>query len=97
MKLVEFSENAVIELDEILIYYKNASLDVLDAFRNEFDHKNNLISFSPKIFQTYRKKFRKCVMKNFPYNIIFREFDEKIIIYAIAHQKRKPNYWSKRI
>ena len=96
MKSVEFNQYAIDELDEILIYYNQAGSSVLDDFRNEFDQKNNLISYSPKIFPAYRKNFRKCVMKKFPYNIVFREFDEKIIIYAISHQRRKPNYWVKR-
>jgi hypothetical protein len=39
---------------------------------------------------------RRCVLKRFPYNVLFRFNDEQIEIVAIAHHKRRPGYWSRR-
>ena len=33
----------------------------------------------------------------FPFDIVFEEFDDHIVIYAVAHTKRKPGYWRERL
>ena len=32
-----------------------------------------------------------------PFDIVFEEFDDHIVIYAVAHTKRKPGYWRERL
>ncbi len=36
-------------------------------------------------------------MAVFPYSVIFREEANSILILAIAHAKRRPGYWAKRL
>ena len=40
--------------------------------------------------------FRKCSLKQFPYAVYYLELDHCVWIAAVAHQKRKPGYWSQR-
>ncbi|WP_339378699.1 hypothetical protein [Calothrix sp. NIES-2100] len=35
-------------------------------------------------------------MQRFPYLIFYTELEEVIWVIAIAHSKRKPNYWKQR-
>ncbi|MDZ7960938.1 MAG: type II toxin-antitoxin system RelE/ParE family toxin [Aulosira sp. DedQUE10] len=39
---------------------------------------------------------RRYVIKSFPYLIFYTELEEVIWVIAIAHNKRKPNYWKQR-
>jgi len=39
---------------------------------------------------------RRCLVKNFPYGIIYQEKENYILIIAIANLHRKPNYWINR-
>ena len=32
-----------------------------------------------------------------PFDIVFEKFDDHIVIYAVAHTKRKPGYWRERL
>jgi hypothetical protein len=32
----------------------------------------------------------------FPYSIVYKEAADKIMIVAIAHQRRRPGYWRRR-
>jgi len=77
MKLIELHFDALFDYDEISNYYEQESPNILDNFIDEFERKYDKISLTPRIFPSYRKKFRKCVTTKFPYNIIFREFEEK--------------------
>jgi hypothetical protein len=36
------------------------------------------------------------LMKRYPYQIIYREETEGLVVIAVAHAKRSPQYWSKR-
>jgi hypothetical protein len=40
---------------------------------------------------------RYVVVPNFPYKLIFRVEAEIVWVYAVAHDKRRPGYWRKRI
>jgi hypothetical protein len=40
---------------------------------------------------------RKRRLYHFPYTVYYVEFDESIWIVAIAHQKRRPGYWTDRV
>jgi plasmid stabilization system protein ParE len=39
----------------------------------------------------------KITFKRFPYNLVFVERDNSLLILAIAHQARRPGYWKRRL
>ena len=39
---------------------------------------------------------RKCLVRRFPYTLFFLERDSDVWIAAVAHQRRRPDYWSDR-
>lgn len=43
------------------------------------------------------KDYRKFILNKYPYKIFYKNYPEIIVIVAIAHHKRKPNYWKSRI
>jgi len=36
-------------------------------------------------------------VEGFPYTIIYREETDRIVVYTVAHGKRKPGYWISRL
>jgi len=40
---------------------------------------------------------RKFVLQRFPFNIFYLTRQTEIVIVAVAHQKRRPGYWSDRV
>lgn len=43
------------------------------------------------------RNVRQKILRHFPYNIIYSVEPEMIVIVAVAHQRRRPNYWQSRI
>jgi hypothetical protein len=37
------------------------------------------------------------MLDRYPFSLIYRELPRKIEIVAVAHAKRKPGYWAKRL
>lgn len=40
---------------------------------------------------------RKAPLPRFPFHVIYRADDQQILVLAIAHQRRRPMYWSGRL
>ncbi|MCG8554021.1 MAG: hypothetical protein MJD61_01850 [Proteobacteria bacterium] len=40
---------------------------------------------------------RKYLLHSFPYKLIVACFEHELVVLALAHQKRKPDYWMPRL
>jgi plasmid stabilization system protein ParE len=43
-----------------------------------------------------RRNLHRCFLKRFPYYVGYELLDDEIVILAVAHMKRRPNYWIRR-
>jgi toxin ParE1/3/4 len=41
-------------------------------------------------------EFRNRIIPGFPYNIIYRVWEDYIYLVAVAHHRRRPGYWRER-
>ena len=97
MKPIVIHSEAIAELDEAMAYYelryRGLGVDLL----SEIMKARIKIQQNPKLYPVYKNtEFRMCLVERFPYTIFYLKFEESIWIAAIAHQKRKPDYWKKR-
>ena len=81
-------------------YTHNCVIEELDGLGFEFAIEvqkaiERIIQY-PNSWSKLSTRTRKCRCNRFPYNVIYSLKDETIIIIAIMHTKRKPNYWEKR-
>ena len=37
--------------------------------------------------------FRRCLLRRFPYAIVYEVLPDEVVILAVAHVGRRPNYW----
>lgn len=91
-----FLEEAQQELDDAVFYY-NQELSGLGAeFLDEILKTLERVANFPHAWHPYSNRTRRCQAKRFPYAVVYQMRDEKILIVAIAHLHREPEYWSKR-
>jgi len=57
----------------------------------------NKISGSPLTWPPYSRNTRRYILRTFPYHLIYRVADDKIVIVAVSHAKRDPSYWLDRL
>lgn len=55
------------------------------------------IGKSPRSFPIYKGPFRRIHVAEFPYTLFFAVEPDSVLIVAVAHQKRHPDYWLNRI
>ena len=67
------------------------------AFVAEFERVASLITSNPMMGSQFRKDRRFYPFRRFPYSVFYYISENgELRIVAIAHQSRRPNYWTKR-
>lgn len=98
MKPVIVDSEAEAEFRAAIEYYDEQRQGLGEEFESEVEQCINRIAQTPQAFSPYGSEgLRKCVVNRFPYTIFYLELDNRIWIAAIAHQRRRPGYWSNRL
>lgn len=94
---IEFLEIAETELDGAHLWYEAQQKSLGLQFLNEIDSSLGRIAAYPESFVSISNGIRRCLVKRFPYGILYGIDSNKIIIVAVAHLHRKPDYWLSRV
>lgn len=94
---VFFHPEAQEELDRSLDWYSERSDIVSRAFVQETKLCIRKIQAYPRRSKKYTSETRQFLYPNFPFRIIYRETEKEIQIVAIAHHRRLPGYWKRRV
>ena len=98
MKPIIIHDKAKQELDHAISYYQKQKQGLGLDFLSEVEKALEKVRINPSIGSPHNiKNLRYYVIRRFPFKIFYAEFEAFIWIIAIAHAKRKPNYWKKRI
>ena len=66
------------------------------AFEAEFDRVIGAIGADPCQYPVCDDRHRFYLMRRYPFQVIYREQADQVIVVAVAHAKREPGYWSNR-
>ncbi|MBK9326161.1 MAG: type II toxin-antitoxin system RelE/ParE family toxin [Hydrogenophilales bacterium] len=85
------------ELHEAADWYAlEAGRLTASKFITDFEQARARILDNPRMGVAERAKARKIPFSHFPYSLIYRLGDGQILIVAVAHQSRRPGYWTGR-
>ncbi|MEQ1776406.1 MAG: type II toxin-antitoxin system RelE/ParE family toxin [Burkholderiales bacterium] len=84
------------ELDEAVAYYEAQVAGLGDAFLLEALRVIDLISIYPDAWHPLSADIRRCRLSRFPYGVVYMQEPEGIIVLAVMHLHRKPEYWRGR-
>jgi hypothetical protein len=93
----EFHPLAFQELDDSVKYYENIREGLGLEFLDEVDISIKRIIQFPTGWTKVSKFCRRCLVRRFPYGIIYQNLENKIFIIAIMQLNRKPDYWKDRV
>ncbi len=94
-----FHPKAKEELLETIDYYESCSKGLGLEFAGEIYSTIQQIIQMPRAWSQYTKNTRRCLTNRFPFGIVYQvvEAESVIIIYAVMHLNREPDYWLKRL
>jgi plasmid stabilization system protein ParE len=94
---VRFLEIAEIELDEAIRWYATQAVGLGNAFLVEVLSAADRIVRFPEAWHPLGEGVRRCRLSGFPYALIYTVDNGAILIVAVAHLHRKPDYWRDRL
>jgi plasmid stabilization system protein ParE len=97
MKPVDFLPGARLDFDASFDWYAARSSMAAERFSNAVEAAVARISQYPEQFAGIDTRHRECIVKRFPFRIVFRVEANRIVVVAVAHAKRRPNYWAGRV
>ena len=68
-----------------------------DAFLLETVAAIDRIRRFPQAWHPLGENTRRCRLRRFPYGVIYHEDKDEILIVAVAHSHRRPDYWRDRV
>ena len=93
---LEFVPEAAAELQCIVGDYEAAVPGLGVRFRQELKHACAAIVTNPLLWREREGGWRRVNLPGFPYYIAYVIIDEVILVLAVAHAKRHPDYWKNR-
>jgi plasmid stabilization system protein ParE len=97
MKRLEFHPEAQAEAKAAFDRYWEHSSSVAIQFEIELRDAYGSLRKSPHICPPYLHGTRRFLLDRYPFSVVFRELLHGIQIVAVAHAKRRPGYWAKRV
>jgi len=87
---------AELDFTEALCWYAERSQRAAEGFDAEFDKALAAIGADPRRFSLCDDRHRFYLMDRYPYQLIYREEADGVVVIAVAHAKRRPGYWAGR-
>ena|SRR5664280_240266 len=79
-----------------LAWYLDQSPIAAQEFEGAVRQAIERIREAPQRWPFYFSNFRKYTLRQFPFAIVYQESLLEIVIFAVAHGRRKPGYWKGR-
>ncbi len=94
---IRFLEVAQRELDEAIEYHNAEVPGLGKAFLVETLAALERIRHFPNGWHPLSENTRRCRLRRFPYGLVYAVDKEEILVIAVAHFHRKPDFWRKRL
>lgn len=94
---LRYLATAQAELRDAIIWYRVRSLAAARHFNEEVIIAEDLLRAHTRIGKRVGKEARSLCVNDFPYSLIYLIESEEIIVVAVAHHSRRPDYWSNRL
>jgi hypothetical protein len=95
-KPIEHHPDARLEVVEAFDWYELHESGLGERFQSALKEAENFIRRNPQLGSPHKYGTRKRPLKIFPYNLIYSDEPEAVVILAVAHFSRRPDYWRQR-
>jgi plasmid stabilization system protein ParE len=99
VKPVLLTREAQLELRAAAHWYSEQENGLGEDFVAEVDRTLELVAEGAQRYPVWRpdRPYRRALVRRFPYVLFFTNEADSVRVLAVAHQKRKPGYWLRRV
>lgn len=93
-----FHPAAVAEHLESVVFFESKRSGLGAAYLAEFERVMGIVCESPHRYTIEKQPdVRRIQMKKFPFTVLYREVSGSVQVLAVAHHRRRPQYWMDRL
>ncbi|HLW88557.1 MAG TPA: type II toxin-antitoxin system RelE/ParE family toxin [Terriglobales bacterium] len=96
-KPFRFHPEARVDLRDGARWYRERNPAVAAEFRTAINDVVRSVAEAPRRWPTHLYGTRRFVLQRFPFSVIYLDDPDEVVIVAVAHGKRKPGYWKRRV
>lgn len=96
MTRARFHGEARLEFLDAVAYYESIEAGLGKRFQQSVEAAVALAVSLPLAGSPYKHGTRRVYPKKFPFAIVYMVGENEIVIFAVAHFRRKPGYWKSR-
>ena len=96
MKRVTFLAEARREFLAEVAYYEKLQVGLGIRFRTSVEKSTSIAAAFPLAGSACAAGTRRVVIKDFPFSLVYRPEADGIVVFALAHFRRQPEYWLSR-
>ena len=96
-KPIQVHSQARAEARKAVLWYLEQSESAAVGFSAELQEAFLAIRKSPQLYPAYLHGTQRRILNRYPFSVVYRELLHAIQIIAVAHAKRRPGYWKKRV
>jgi plasmid stabilization system protein ParE len=96
-KPVEYLPGARLDVEDSAAWYEDQEPGIGEKFHAAVQLAEQKVRRSPLQGAPHRRNTRKWRVARFPHNLIYREEPDRIVVVAVAHSKRREDYWDYRL
>lgn len=90
---IHYTAEARIDFLKGLEYYEKQQEGLAIDFYKEFIAAEEAVRDTPEFWHLVGKSYRRKHLKRYPYSLVYTIKPDHILIVAVAHSSRMPNYW----
>lgn len=91
-----FHPEARTELNEAIDYYENRHVGLGYDFAIEVHSAIERAVNLPDAWSPVNKDIQRSLVNRFPFGVLYSKLTDEILILAVMHLHREPNYWQNR-
>ena len=95
--VLEFLPEAAAEVSAATEYYEARVSGLGVRFRREIESVCSAIVQHPLLWRERPGRYRRVNLPGFPYYVAFFMREDRILVAAVGHASRHPNYWKRRM
>lgn len=94
---ISFHPDAIEEALSAALWYRERSPSTAERFIAEVNRVLDTILDAPLRWPISARGTRRVKLPCFPYLVIYRAEENRVLILAVAHGHRRPGYWKNRL
>jgi len=96
MRPIRFHPEAEAEMIDAVSWYESQQTDLGKRFLASVQDSLNRVEINPLLYPVVEGDVRRCLTKTFPFGVLFQVQPEQIVVMAVMHLHRDPEYWRNR-